>query len=172
MDNTSFAIIAGMGANRVIGVDGALPWRLPEDMRRFKALTMGHAVIMGRKTHQSIGRPLPGRQNIVVSRTPGLAFAGCELASSLEDALRLVAPSDPLPFVIGGEALYRSALPFATHLFLTLVPEAPRGDARFPEFDLAQWCEVRRENGEREVVFVELVRRSAQLGGNSPQAAA
>lgn len=154
------AIIAAVGTNRVIGVGGHLPWHLPEDLRRFKALTMGHAIIMGRTTHESVGRPLPGRRNIVVSRRPGLELSGCEVASSLEGALALVEGRDPLPFVIGGQALYAAALPLATHLFLTLVPLAPEGDAFFPSFDAAAWREVRREAGEAGVSFVELLRRT------------
>jgi len=152
------AIIAGIGANRVIGVDGHLPWRLPEDMKRFKALTMGHAVIMGRKTHESVGRPLPGRRNIVVSRRPGLEVPGCEVASSFEAALALVKGKDTLPFVIGGEALYRAALPLATHLYLTLVPLAPVGDTYFPELEPGAWREVDRQPGEGGVSFVFLAR--------------
>jgi dihydrofolate reductase len=152
------ALIAGVGTNRVIGVDGHLPWRLPEDLKRFKALTMGHAVIMGRKTHESIGRPLPGRRNIVVSRRPGFKVEGCEVAGSLEAALELVRGQDTLPFVIGGEALYAAALPLATQLHLTLVPLAPAGDAYFPELDPGAWREVERLPGENGVSFVLLAR--------------
>ena len=153
------AVIAALGTNRVIGVGGGLPWRLPGDLKRFKALTLGHAVIMGRKTHESIGRPLPGRRNIVVSRRAGLAVDGCEVAASFEAALALVAGQDALPFVIGGEALYAAALPVATQLFLTLVPMAPQGDAYFPEVDAGTWQEVQREAGEGGVSFVRLARR-------------
>jgi len=152
------ALIAAVGTNRVIGVDGHLPWRLPEDLKRFKALTLGHPVIMGRKTHESIGRPLPGRRNLVVSRQRGLTYAGCEVTSSLEEALALVHGTDPLPFVIGGEALYAAALPRATRLFLTEVPMAPQGDAYFPELDLAAWREVARVPGAGGVFFVEFAR--------------
>jgi dihydrofolate reductase len=155
------AVIAAMGTNRVIGKDGQLPWRLPEDLKRFKALTLGHPVIMGRKTHQSIGRPLPGRRNIVVSRQAGLALAGCEVAGSLEAALALLPDDGPLPFVIGGEAIYRAALPLASELLLTLVPAAPEGDVRFPELASGVWEEVERTLGAEGVAFVTL-RRAAR----------
>lgn len=153
------ALVVAVGPGGVIGKGGALPWHLPEDLKRFKALTLGHAVLMGRRTHLSIGRPLPGRRNLVVSRTPGAAFAGCEVAPSLEAALALV-PLDPLPFVIGGAALYAEALPRATHLFLTEVERPVEGgDAFFPPFDRGAWREVRREAGATPgVTFVDLER--------------
>jgi dihydrofolate reductase len=152
------AVIAAVGPGRVIGRGDALPWHLPEDLKRFKALTLGHAVLMGRKTHLSIGRPLPGRRNVVVSRQPSAAFAGCETAPSLEAALTLVA-DDALPFVIGGASLYAEALPRASHLFLTEVTTPAEGDVLFPEYEAGTWREVRREAGATPgVTFVDLVR--------------
>ena len=111
------ALIVGFSRNRGIGLRGAMPWHLPEDLKRFKALTMGHAILMGRKTHQSIGRALPGRRNLVITRGPA-TFPGCEVASSLEAALKRV-EQDALPFIIGGAQLYAEALPQVTQLFLT-----------------------------------------------------
>jgi dihydrofolate reductase len=131
-------LIAAVARNGVIGREGRLPWRLPGDLQRFKAVTMGHPVIMGRKTWESIGRALPGRLNIVVSRTAGLAAAGCVVAGSLDEALR-AAGSSPEVFVIGGAALYREVLPRADQLHLTRVIADFEGDVRFPEYDPADW---------------------------------
>jgi dihydrofolate reductase len=155
----TLAVIAAVGPGGVIGKAGALPWHLPEDLKRFKALTLGHAVVMGRRTHQSIGRPLPGRRNLVVSRQPGAAFAGCEAVPTLAAAVAAVA-GDSLPFVIGGAELYAEALPLASHLFLTEVALPAEGDVYFPRFTAADWEEVRREPGATPgVTFVDLVRR-------------
>ena len=137
------ALIAAIARNRVIGVDNRLPWRLPEDMRRFRALTAGHSVIMGRRTWESIGRPLAERQNIVVSRTRPGPTPGVEFAGSLDDALARVRLPEPA-FVIGGEALYREALPRAQLLYLTEIQRDFEGDARFPDFDRSLWREVSR----------------------------
>jgi dihydrofolate reductase len=137
-------LIAALAANRVIGAKGGLPWRLPEDLKRFKRFTHGHAVIMGRKTWDSIGGPLPGRTNIVVTRQTGFAAPGAQVAASLEDALALCA-GDPIAYVIGGEALYRAALARAGELLLTEIHREYEGDARFPEFDRAAWRETARE---------------------------
>jgi dihydrofolate reductase len=138
------ALIAAVAQNRVIGVDNRLPWRLPEDMKRFRALTVGHSVIMGRRTWESIGKPLAGRQNIVVTRSDGRGLAGVEFAHSLEDALARVRLPDPA-FVIGGEALYGEALPRADLMYLTEIQRDFEGDARFPEVDRSAWREISRE---------------------------
>lgn len=138
------AIVAAVAANGVIGADNRLPWRLPADLKRFRALTTGHSIIMGRKTWESIGRPLPDRQNIVVTRQASFAAIGADVASSLDDALakvRLPAPA----FCIGGGTLYREALPRATTLYLTEIRRAFEGDATFPEFLRSEWREVDRE---------------------------
>jgi dihydrofolate reductase len=129
-----------MARNRVIGKGGALPWRLSADLKRFRALTMGHPIIMGRKTYDSIGRALPGRRNIVVSRNAQLAIDGVETATSLDSALQMVAKAGQV-FVIGGEQIYRAALDLADRIELTLIDQDFDGDAFFPEIDPAVWSE-------------------------------
>lgn len=151
-------LVVAMARNRGIGLDGQLPWHLPEDLKRFKALTMGHALIMGRKTHESIGRPLPGRRNIVVTRSAA-SFAGCETAASLEAAMTLARQTDAMPLVIGGSELYAQALPYATHLYLTRVDRDVEADTFFPELHEPEWEQVRQEPVSEGVSFLELVRR-------------
>ena len=155
---SELALIVALARGNAIGRGNALPWHVPEDLKRFKALTMGHALLMGRKTHESIGRPLPGRRNVVISRA-GATFEGCEAARSLTEALALV-KDDPLPFVIGGAQLYAEAFPHVTQLFLTELDREVEADVFFPEFDRAAWREVRREPGTTPgVTFIDLVRR-------------
>ena len=137
------ALIAAVARNGVIGLRGRLPWRLPDDLKRFRALTTGHAVIMGRKTWDSIGRPLPNRRNIVVSRRGDFQAAGASVAASMEDALASAGPG-PV-FVIGGTEVFRTSLPHATGLILTRIHRDCEGDTYFPEFDAADWKETRRE---------------------------
>lgn len=137
------ALIAAVARNGVIGIDNRLPWRLPEDLQRFRALTTGHSVIMGRRTWESIGKPLPGRQNIVVTRAQRPPAAGVEFARSLDEALGRVRLPEPA-FVIGGEALYAEALPRAMLLYLTEIQRDFEGDARFPAFDRSHWRELSR----------------------------
>jgi len=139
------AIVVAIGDGGVIGKGGALPWRIPEDLQHFKSKTMGHAIIMGRKTHASIGRALAGRRNIVVSRTAD-RFEGCELARSLEEAITMARTSDEEPRIIGGAAIYEAALPVATKIFLTEVHHAVEGggDAFF-HLDRAGFKETSRE---------------------------
>ncbi|MBH9399195.1 dihydrofolate reductase [Pseudomonas aeruginosa] len=138
------AMIAALGENRAIGIDNRLPWRLPADLRHFKAMTLGKPVIMGRKTWDSLGRPLPGRLNLVVSRPAGLALEGAEVFASLDAALARAEAwaqaedADEL-MLIGGAQLYAEALPRAERLYLTRVGLAPEGDAFFPEIDDAGW---------------------------------
>lgn len=139
------ALIAAVAANGVIGSSNALPWRLPEDLKRFRALTLGHPVIMGRKTFESIGRPLPGRRNIVVTRNADFAAAGCETAASLEAALAACADAEGEVFVIGGAQIYAAALPLAQRLYLTEIRRPFAGDARLPDIDWADWQESVRE---------------------------
>lgn len=133
----SLALIVACAENRVIGRDGGLPWRLPDDLRRFRRLTTGHAILMGRRTWESIGRPLPGRRNIVVTRAT-IDLPGIETFDTFDAALNAVA-EDPEPFVIGGEALYAAALPRATRIHRTLVHGSVDGDAFFPDLDWGQW---------------------------------
>lgn len=151
------AMVVAIGDGGVIGKDGALPWRIPEDMQHFKAMTMGHAIIMGRKTHASIGRPLKGRRNIVVSRTAD-GFEGCELARSLEEAIALARTTDDEPRIVGGGTLYQEALPLATRIFLTEVHRKVDGNEFF-HLDRSGWRETSRRTGESEgVEFVTLER--------------
>jgi len=144
-------LIAALAANRVIGRGNELPWHLPEDLRRFKALTMGHPVIMGRKTFESIlarlKKPLPGRRNLVISRTLTSVPEGAELFGSLESAFAACQISDEV-FVIGGEQIYALALPLADCLQLTEIASEVEGDAYFPEFDRAEFVETGRQAGE------------------------
>jgi len=138
------ALIAAIARNGVIGDRNRLPWHLPEDLRRFRDLTMGHSIIMGRKTWESIGKPLPGRQNIVVTRQRDFQASGAELATSLDDAIGLATLPEPV-FVIGGESLYREALPRAQLLYITELDRDYEGDARFPAFARELWRETSRE---------------------------
>jgi dihydrofolate reductase len=124
-------IIAAVADNRVIGRGGAIPWDIPADRRRFRELTMGHTVIMGRKTFESIGRPLAGRTNIILSRNEAFRADGCSVAGSLEDAL-LACPGADEVIICGGEGLYRQAIPLAAKIFLTVVHQDCDGDAFFP----------------------------------------
>jgi dihydrofolate reductase len=137
-------LIAAVARNGVIGRNGAIPWRIPGDLPRFKRITMGHPVIMGRRTWESLGRPLPGRRNIVISRTPGFTPAGAEVFESLEGALAACADS-PEVFVIGGTEAYREALAVADRLLLTEIDADIEGDAYFPPFDRSAWRETARE---------------------------
>lgn len=140
------SIIVAMDKNRVIGFEGKIPWRLPADLKRFKQLTMGHAVIMGRKTFESIGKALPGRTNIVVTRQKDYRAAGCTVVNSLQEALK-VAGKDP--FVIGGGELYAQALPLADRLYITEVDlRVPKRDAHFPEINRKDWKLVEEQSGE------------------------
>ena len=127
-----------MAENRTIGRDGALPWHLPRDMRRFKEITMGHAVIMGRKTYESMGKPLPGRRNLVLTRRHDYERTGIEVFPTLDAALA-AASGDLEVFVAGGEQIYRLALPLADRIYLTIVHHAFDGDAVFPEFEACDW---------------------------------
>ncbi len=138
------SIIAAMAENRVIGRNNALPWHLPEDLKRFKRLTLGHAVIMGRRNYESIARPLPGRRNIVVTRHPDYAAPGCVVVHSLDEALSAAGDDEEI-FVIGGAELYAQFLPRAARLYLTLVHAEVDGDTLFPAFDWNEWRETARE---------------------------
>jgi dihydrofolate reductase len=143
-DARDIAVIAAVAANGVIGADLTLPWRLPGDLARFRRLTTGHAIVMGRRTWQSLGRALPGRQSIVVSRDPTFEADGGIVVPSLDAALAAVAMPPPA-FVIGGAALFAEALPRASTFHLTEVHAEPVGDVVFPAWDRAGWCETARE---------------------------
>jgi dihydrofolate reductase len=137
-------IVAAVGRNRVIGVEGRLPWKIPEDLARFKEMTMGHALVMGRATFESIGRPLPGRSNIVLTRRHGWTHEGVDVAGSFEEALGIVAHRGQDVFVAGGAEVYRQALEFAHSMELTEVDASPEGDTWFPEVDWGSWEETSR----------------------------
>ncbi len=141
----SSSIIVAMTPDRVIGCDGLIPWRLSADLRRFKRLTMGHHVIMGRKTYESIGRLLPGRHTVVVSRQRDLVIPGAQVVHCVPDAQRSCL-DDPEAFFVGGEQIYAAALQFATRLYLTLVHATVPGDAYFPEINQRQWQLVQQEH--------------------------
>ncbi len=137
-------LIAALAANRVIGINNALPWHLPADLKRFKALTTGHPVVMGRKTHESIGKPLPGRHNLVITRNHDYSAPGCEIVHSLDAAIAACRGAQEI-FVIGGAKVYRESLPRAHRLEFTEIRAEFEGDATFPEFSLGQWRETGRE---------------------------
>jgi dihydrofolate reductase len=139
------AIIAAVARNGVIGHRIRMPWRLPEDLKRFRQLTLGHAVIMGRRTFESIGKPLAGRNNIVVTRSLDWTRAGCRASHSLEAALAAVHEREDA-FVIGGAQIYALAFPIASRLYITEIERDFEGDAFFPEFDRSRWREVSRES--------------------------
>ena len=137
------SIIAAMDENRGIGMNNQLPWHLPADLIRFKRLTMGHHMLVGRKTFQSIGSPLPGRQMVILTRNQDFQAPGCLRAASLEEGLSLARDAGEKEiFVIGGSEVYQEALPMADHLYLTVVHKKAEVDTFFPEFDEAEWLEV------------------------------
>jgi dihydrofolate reductase len=138
-------LIVAWGRNRVIGRAGTLPWHLPADLRHFRATTMGHPIVMGRRTWESIGRALPGRRNIVVTRNRAWSAPGCDSAGGLAPALALCA-GQPEVFIIGGAQLFAEALPLARRLFLTEIDADFEGDTFFPPFDRAGWRESAREH--------------------------
>ena len=141
------SIIAAMSANRVIGNNNNLPWRLPADLKRFKSLTMGHHLIMGRKTFESIGQPLPGRTTVVITHQTGFAPEGVLVAHSIDQALHVVAGDDEV-FVAGGAQIYQQMLPRADRLYLTSIHEEFEGDTNFPEFEESDWQLISEENQE------------------------
>ncbi len=137
-------MIVAMANQRVIGINNSLPWHLPEDLKRFKALTMGHHIIMGRKTYESIGRLLPGRTTVIVTRNPDYQVEGALIAHSLEAAIALC-DGDEQPFLIGGAELYKVGLSLADQIYLTQIHADFSGDAFLPAFDLSTWGEVSSE---------------------------
>ncbi|MCZ6834647.1 MAG: dihydrofolate reductase [Planctomycetota bacterium] len=143
----ALTLIAAMSENHVIGVQGDLPWRLPEDLKRFKRLTLGHHVIMGRKTYQTLNKPLPDRVNIVVTRQADFQPDGVKVAHTLQDALDL-ASEDSNPFILGGGEIYALALPRADTMELTIVHAHIEGDTFFPDYDVADWTLIHDEHHE------------------------
>ncbi|HEX5364033.1 MAG TPA: dihydrofolate reductase [Gallionella sp.] len=140
----SLSLIVAMAKNRTIGVNNTLPWRCPEDLKHFKALTMGHHMIMGRKTFDSIGKPLPGRTTVVVTRDRNLAIEGCLIAHSIPEAIKACA-NDAEIFIVGGADIYTQTLPLADTLYITEIQQDVEGDAHFPEFARNDWQEEARE---------------------------
>jgi len=132
------SLIAAVAENLVIGDSGKLPWRLPDDLARFKRLTMGHPVVMGRRTFESMGRPLAGRQNIVLTRNAGLLFPGCQVVTAREEAIAAAAGAEEL-FVIGGASVYELFLPLASRMYLTHVEGNFPGDTHFPPVRWGEW---------------------------------
>jgi len=166
--NPTITLIVAVAKNGVIGNQGALPWRIPEDLKRFKALTLGKPCIMGRKTWDSLPKkPLPGRTNIVLTRDSAFRAKGAEVAHSFDEALGIAArESPPEIMIIGGEAIFVASLPLAQRIELTEVMAAPEGDTFMPPFERAEWRETRREGpyeaGALRYAFLLLERR--QLG--------
>jgi dihydrofolate reductase len=138
------SIIVAASANNVIGAEGDLPWRLSDDLKRFKAITMGKPIVMGRKTWDSIGRPLPGRQNIVITRQAGFVAEGCDVVTSADEAIAVTAGADEV-MVIGGSQVYSLFLPNAERLYLTRVHAEVAGDTFFPQINESQWRLVNDE---------------------------
>ncbi len=157
----NLSIIVAMTEDRVIGVKNKLPWRLPEDLKRFKEITMGKPVIMGRKTYESIGRLLPGRKNIILSRNKSYKVEGAYTAAHLKDAIALCEGAKEI-FVIGGAQLYKEALPKANRLYLTIINQKFEGDAHFPEFDLKKNFKIKfnttyESEGEQKLNYTFLI---------------
>lgn len=164
-------LVAAVGTNGVIGVDGDVPWHLPEDLRRAKALTMGHPLVLGRRTYEAIGRPLPGRTSVVVTRDPDWAPAPEHMGQvvithSVPAALRRAAslPGGDDVMVFGGGEIYAAAMAAATRLEITWVEAAPEGDTRFPTIDPDQWAETGRQDRDG-FAFVTYRRRPGGAGG-------
>jgi dihydrofolate reductase len=134
-------LVVAVARNGVIGRKGQLPWRLPSDLRQFRRITLGHPVVMGRVTHESIGRALPGRRNVVITRDSSRVAVGCEAVASLEAALKLLM-DEPEVMIIGGRGLYAEALPMADRLYLTEVLADVEGDVSFPPFEPADFKEL------------------------------
>jgi len=134
-----------MDQNRLIGKDNALPWKIPADLQFFKKITMSKPIVMGRKTFESIGRPLPGRQNIIITRDKSFSAEGCDIAWSTEQALELAADAEEI-MIIGGANIYQQFLERADRIYLTLVQSEFEGDAWFPDIDLRQWQQLEKED--------------------------
>jgi len=144
IQNKIIIIIAAMACNRAIGFNGGMPWHLPGELKHFKETTMGKPIVMGRKTWESIGRALPGRQNIVITRKPDYQADNCLVVRSLEEAMDKAAGDEVM--IIGGGQLYRQALQHADRLILTLVDCEPEADTWFPEWSNNEWCEISRRS--------------------------
>jgi dihydrofolate reductase len=144
------SLIVAMAENRTIGLNKEMPWHLSADLKKFKKITMGHPIIMGRKTFESIGKPLPGRKNIIISRNSNYLQEGCEVFNSLDSALESCSKEEEI-FVIGGATLYESILEKSDRLYITEIKKSFAGDTWFPEFDQNQWSEYQREDIDNDV---------------------
>ena len=149
-NRTELAIIVAMAKNRTIGVNNTLPWRCPDDLKHFKALTMGHHMIMGRKTFDSIGKPLPGRTTVVVTRDNTLKIDGCLIAHSLQEAIAACG-DDTQIFIVGGAEIYAQAIGMADTMYITEIQQDVEGDAHFTKFDCTDWLEVARDKRSQEI---------------------
>jgi dihydrofolate reductase len=143
------SLIVAMAKNHTIGINNTLPWRCPEDLKHFKALTMGHHMIMGRKTFDSIGKALPGRTTVIVTRNQNLSIEGCVIAHSLQDAINACAGDEEI-FIVGGADLYEQSLSLVNTMYVTEIQQDVLGDAHFPEFDRSLWQVTSREIREQE----------------------
>ena len=159
------SLIAAMDQNRLIGNNNQLPWHLSEDLRHFKALTIGKPIIMGRNTFESIGKALPGRQNIVLTSNKDWTAEGVDAADSLEAGIALAGDADEI-MIIGGVKLYQFALPVADCMYLTLIEQSFEGDAHFPAWDESEWQETSRETQDIDFVFhfVTLIKQDGKTG--------
>lgn len=144
MTGRRIALVVAMARNGVIGAGNALPWRLPDDLKYFKALTMGHCIVMGRKTYESIGRLLPGRQNVIITRQPDYTVPGAWVVHSVEQALAACECKDEI-FVIGGAELFRELIGRADRMYVTELLQDFEGDVYFPPYDRSAWREVSRD---------------------------
>ena len=160
MTRLPLAVVVACNQDWIIGAKGGMPWHIPEDLRHFKRVTMDHAILMGRKTHESIGVPLPGRRNIVITRQKQAHFEGCETAGSLSEAIDMArAGGDDCPRIIGGGQIYAEAPPMATDLYLTQIQIDVEGDTTFPEVNFDEWTLVHSRDGRRDGVRFLHLRR-------------
>lgn len=141
-EDMSISIIVAMTQNRVIGLNNTLPWHISADLKRFKQITMGHPIVMGRKTYDSIGRPLPGRTNIIITKNKELKINGCNVVNTIKEAI-LIFPCDEI-FIIGGSSIYEEVLPIANKIYMTLIKDEFVGDTWFPEWKKEEWVEADR----------------------------
>ena len=161
------SILVAMAKNRVIGRDNRLPWHLPADLKHFKFLTMGQTIVMGRKTYESIGKPLPGRANVVITRQTDYEIPGAVVVNSLKDALLVCEETSTIDtenFIIGGEKLYQQTIKICQRMYITEIQSNFDGDVFFPQFDPGDWEEMQRDkhvDGNLEYHFVVLDRKSS-----------
>lgn len=168
VDMPPLGLVVAMSRNRCIGKDGRLPWRIPEDLKRLKAITTGHAILMGRRTYESIGRPLPNRRNIVITRREGYAPEGVEVAEGFGHALTLARETDPMPIVFGGATIYEIALPQVTRIWMTALDREVDGDAFFPPLVPGEWVQVDRGPAATGGVTFVTLDRITPPGGSIP----